>query len=74
LTDTEPPLSIINQPSLVIWGEADRSHRDTDKSSTKSYCPQAREIRFANAGHFPELEEPEMFAREVRDWAHSATK
>jgi len=71
LTDTEQPLSIVNQPSLVIWGEADRTHRKTDKSSTRLYCPHAKEVRFACAGHFPELEEPGRFAREIREWAHS---
>jgi pimeloyl-ACP methyl ester carboxylesterase len=71
MTDKEPALGAVNQPSLVIWGEADRTHRHTDKSSTRQYCPQAKEIRFANAGHFPELEEPEMFGREIRAWAFS---
>jgi pimeloyl-ACP methyl ester carboxylesterase len=71
LTDTEQPLSIVNQPSLVVWGEADRTHRKTDKSSTRLYCPHAKEVRFACAGHFPELEEPGRFAREIREWAHS---
>ena len=42
LTDTEQPLAVINQPSLVIWGEADRTHRNTDKSSTRLYCPHAK--------------------------------
>lgn len=68
LTDTEQPLAVINQPSLVIWGEADRTHRNTDKSSTRLYCPHAKEVRFACAGHFPELEEPERFAQEIREW------
>lgn len=71
LTDEEQPLAIINQASIVIWGEADRTHRQTDKSSTRQYCPHAKEVRFEAAGHFPELEEPEMFAREIREWTHS---
>ena len=71
LTDNEPSLEIVNQPSLVIWGEADRTHRNTDKSSTRRYCPHAKEVHFANAGHFPELEEPEMFAQAIRNWAHA---
>jgi pimeloyl-ACP methyl ester carboxylesterase len=74
LTDKEQSLAIVNQPSLVIWGEADRTHRQTDKSSTRVYCPHAKEVRFAGAGHFPELEEPEMFAREIQEWAHSLSE
>ncbi|HYU09474.1 MAG TPA: alpha/beta hydrolase [Gemmatimonadales bacterium] len=69
LTDAPQPLSVINQPSLVIWGEADKSHRHTDKSSSKLYCPSAKNLRFKRAGHFPELEEPELFAHEVKHWA-----
>jgi len=71
LTDVERPLTPLAQPALIIWGEADRSHRATDKSSTRQYCPAAREAHFERAGHFPELEEPELFAQEIRDWINS---
>lgn len=71
LTDVPPPLAPIAQPTLAVWGEADRSHRHTDKTSTKDYCPNAKEVRLASAGHFPELEEPQLFAREIREWART---
>jgi pimeloyl-ACP methyl ester carboxylesterase len=69
LTDKAPGLSAISQPSLVVWGEADKSHRKTNKMSTKVYCPGAKDVRFDTAGHFPELEEPKQFAREIVQWA-----
>jgi pimeloyl-ACP methyl ester carboxylesterase len=71
LTDVSPVLTAIAQPALVIWGEADQSHCHTDKSSTKLYCPNSKDVRFEAAGHFPELEEPEIFAEEVREWART---
>ena len=71
LTDAEPPLTPVAQPTLIIWGESDRSHRNTDKSSTRQYCSAAVEVRFEHAGHFPELEEPQLFAQTVRDWVNS---
>jgi pimeloyl-ACP methyl ester carboxylesterase len=68
LTDTPQNLSAVQQPSLIFWGEADKSHRKTDKSSTAIYCPQAETVFFEQAGHFPELEEPEMFSQKLKDW------
>jgi pimeloyl-ACP methyl ester carboxylesterase len=35
LTDTEQPLSIVNQPSLVIWGEADRTAPTPKKCASR---------------------------------------
>ncbi len=37
LTDTEQSLSIVNQPSLVIWGEADRTlrHRSRKRAASR---------------------------------------
>ena len=66
LNGPEPAFGSITQPALVIWGEADRSHQHTDRTSIRRYLPQARLISFAEAGHFPELEAPQRFAAEVR--------
>jgi pimeloyl-ACP methyl ester carboxylesterase len=68
LTDTPPRLAAIEQPSLIFWGEADKSHRRTDKASSRMYCPDAEEVFVAHAGHFPELEQPELFAQKIRQW------
>ena len=66
LTGPEPVFGDIGQPALVVWGEADRSHRQTDRESIRRYLPQARLLRFPEVGHFPELEAPRRFAAEVR--------
>jgi pimeloyl-ACP methyl ester carboxylesterase len=66
LDGPEPCFGAVSQPALVIWGEADRSHRDTDKDSIRRYLPQARIVHFDGIGHFPELEAPQRFAAEVR--------
>ena len=68
LTDVPPPLAAVKQPSLIIWGDADKSHRRTDKTSSRIYCPDADELFLPNAGHFPELEQPELFAQKIRQW------
>ena len=71
LTDAPPPLEPVKQPSLIIWGEADKSHRRTDKTSSRVYCSEAEEFFFAQAGHFPELEQPELFAQTLRQWIYT---
>jgi pimeloyl-ACP methyl ester carboxylesterase len=52
----------VEQPVLVLWGLADRTHRHSDKSSVLQYAPHAQWVEFADAGHFPELEQPARFA------------
>lgn len=51
------------RPVLAVWGAKDRSHAKTDAQSILRHAPQARVEIFEEAGHFPELEEPERFRR-----------
>ena len=74
LTDVPPRLAAVKQPSLIFWGEGDRSHRRTDKASSRIYCPEADEVFAAHAGHFPELEQPELFAQKIRQWLHVSAR
>jgi len=67
--ETEPGLGPVRQPALVVWGEADRTHRRTDKRSILAYAPHADWTAFAEAGHFPDLEQPERFRDEVLNFA-----
>jgi pimeloyl-ACP methyl ester carboxylesterase len=46
-------------PTVMLWGERDRSHRKTDPESLLSLVPHARIIRLAQAGHCPHLEDPD---------------
>jgi len=57
-----PVLRPVDLPAMVVWGLADRTHRRTDKSSSRAYFPEARWHEFPSAGHFPELEDPVQFA------------
>lgn len=61
LTEKLPELGPVHQPVLVIWGSKDSSHADTDKHSTLSFAPGAEFRVFAEAGHFPDLEDPDQF-------------
>jgi pimeloyl-ACP methyl ester carboxylesterase len=63
--EAAPGLGPVRQPALVVWGDADRTHRRTDKRSILAYAPHADWAEFEGAGHFPDLEQPERFRDEV---------
>ncbi|MGJ8669627.1 MAG: alpha/beta fold hydrolase [Oceanococcus sp.] len=72
-SNTEDPiLRAVAQPSMVVWGGADKTHRRTDKHSSRRYFPNAQWHEFEHAGHFPELEMPEHFTTVLRDFIDSA--
>ncbi|MFC4763132.1 alpha/beta fold hydrolase [Dyella koreensis] len=52
----------VTTPCTMIWGEQDRSHRQTDPCSLHACVPHAEIVRFADCGHFPDIEQPERFA------------
>jgi pimeloyl-ACP methyl ester carboxylesterase len=52
----------VKTPTLLVWGERDRSHRRTSPDSLQELLPQARVERFADCGHFPDLEQPQRYA------------
>jgi pimeloyl-ACP methyl ester carboxylesterase len=54
--------SSLNIPSTIIWGTRDRSHRQTKPDSLLEILPHARVVRFEEAGHLPDLEQPNRFA------------
>ena len=63
--ERDPRLRRVRQPALVVWGDADRTHRRTDKRSILEYVPHADWTQFDAAGHFPDLEQPERFRDEL---------
>lgn len=61
-TDLRPMLGQIKVPALGIYGDKDKVVHPLQWQSMKDGIPQARIVRFENAGHFPMLEEPQNFA------------
>ena len=55
----------------LIWGEQDRSHRATLAASLLECLPRTNIVRFADCGHFPDLEQPQRYAKALI--AHMAT-
>lgn len=66
-----PPFHPVEQKALLVWGERDRSHRHSDPRSGLLYLPRGEFVAFAEAGHFPELEEPQRFADLISGFAAS---
>jgi pimeloyl-ACP methyl ester carboxylesterase len=62
LTENQPDLNPVKQPTLIIWGECDGSHSKTDKSLTRQLAVDYEELYLQEAGHSPEVESPEVFA------------
>lgn len=61
----QPDFGAVEQPALAVWGGSDGTHRHSDGRSILEHVPAARWLHFESAGHFPELEESERFAREL---------
>lgn len=57
-----------SQPTLAIWGEADRSHTDQTRASSVNLATNIEVKTLRNLGHFPELEDPELVFPIIRDW------
>ena len=61
-------LSAVRAPTLVLWGEADRSPV-LDKNGARKMrlsLEQSRLVRIPEAGHLPQVERPVEFLRALR--------
>ena len=58
-------LGHIRVPTLVLWGAADGIVKPDYGSAYAGLIPGARFALIDNAGHYPEIEQPEAFAEQV---------
>ena len=70
--NTAPPVTQVPVPVLSIWGDADRTHRPSDPGGALTLAPRNKLVIFEGSGHFPDLEQPERFEREVLDFVRDA--
>ncbi|QKG70519.1 alpha/beta fold hydrolase [Erythrobacter mangrovi] len=56
------------QPCLAIWGELDGSHTPETRASTTNMAPGMEVRSLPAAGHFPELQDPAIVFRTIKDW------
>ncbi len=57
LTKGASPLGKVEQPALVVWGKADRSHGAGSPIRAKNISANLQLVELDNVGHFPELED-----------------
>jgi len=58
-----PPFRATNVPTTVLWGAADRTLPEAKARELATQCNQAQVVLFEKAGHMPQIEAPEEFAR-----------
>lgn len=61
-------LGRIGVPTLVLWGASDGIVKPEYGEAYAGLIPGARFTLIANAGHHPEIEQPEQFAKLVSDF------
>ncbi len=59
---------LINQPTLLLWGENDREIPLADGERLHSEIPGSRFVVYSNCGHLPHEEYPEEFVDVVIDF------
>jgi pimeloyl-ACP methyl ester carboxylesterase len=67
--DTE--IGEISVPTLSIYGNKDRSHRQTDFTTLREHSPNAEIIVFQGCGHFPDLERPQEYAKQIERFVNT---
>jgi pimeloyl-ACP methyl ester carboxylesterase len=63
----------ISAPTLLIYGSKDPSHRHTNFSSLRDHAPQAEIVTFQRCGHFPDLEQPQDYAKHIQQFISNRT-
>jgi pimeloyl-ACP methyl ester carboxylesterase len=69
--DLRPLLPRIAQPTLVVHGAQSHLYGADTADHLVAALPDAAAVEFAESGHAPHLEQPELFNRTLRDFAAS---
>ena len=67
--DFRSKLAQINTPTLVVHGARSQLYSKDASNWVVSHMPNARLIEFANSGHAPHLEEPDLFNQAIEKFA-----
>jgi pimeloyl-ACP methyl ester carboxylesterase len=67
--DLRSVLGSIRQPTLVIRGGHSQLYGPGTSGYLVQALPHARAVKFDRSGHAPQLEQPELFNRTIRDFA-----
>jgi non-heme chloroperoxidase len=67
--DFRPGLGAIDVPALLVFGERSTSTTPWVANYMAEAIPRSRVVVFAGCGHALMLEDPDRFARELREFA-----
>lgn len=70
--DGPSPLTAARQPTLAIWGAADRSHGPDAPARAMNLASRVERITLDGIGHFPELEDTRRTFELISDFADKA--
>lgn len=70
--DGRPALATITAPTLVIWGDQDRSYPRAQADALAEGIPGARLVVVPGCAHAVHLEQPEIFHAEVGAFIHGS--
>ena len=60
--------AVTTPPTLIVWGSRDRMIPAWHALSAQRALPECRVELFEGAGHFPHLDDPDRFARVLREF------
>jgi pimeloyl-ACP methyl ester carboxylesterase len=66
--DLRPNLGQIQVPVMGMYGDKDKVVDPLEWKPLQAGVPQAQIVRFDNAGHFPMLEEPQVFTQKLKEF------
>ena len=69
--DFRDVLPLIKVPTLLLWGDDDKRSPLSAAEMMRDAIPGARLVIIRNAGHVSNLEQPERFNAEVREFCHT---
>lgn len=58
-------------PALIVWGKQDRVLHVDGAAELKAALPQAKVILMDETGHVPQMEKPELVAKDYIEWRKS---
>jgi pimeloyl-ACP methyl ester carboxylesterase len=67
-TDLRPMLDQIKVPAMGMYGDRDKVVHPKQWQPMQKGIPQAHIERFPRAGHFPMLEEPQLFSEKLKQF------
>ncbi len=70
-TDLRPIMDQVKVPVMGIYGKKDLIVDPRQNEVLKQYAPHSKIAYFTESGHFPMMDEPERFYKEVREFLYN---